>query len=169
MTTQIIVSVRINAPKEQVWKTVSNLGGVMNYSAYVNNSYYDSDAKADVGCSRICELDGNLKVRETAVEWIPGERYMLKMDFLEGNAPIENFYVGPRLIADGDSTIVKYEARYDVKFGIIGKLLDNIVIKNQNRKVMQRVMDGLKYHIETGDTIQNTDVLESVPAVATVS
>lgn len=168
MTTQITVSVRINAPKEQVWKTLANLGDVMNYSAHVNNSYYDSEETTDVGCSRICELDG-MTVRETAVEWIPGERYMLKMEFLKGSAPIEDFRVGPHLKADGEATIVTYKASYDVKFGIIGKLLDHVVMQNQNRKVMKRVLDGLKHHIETGETIVGTDVLKEIPAIASTS
>lgn len=168
MATQIIVSVRINAPKEQVWKTLSNLGDVMNYSAYVNKSYYDSEATTDVGCSRICEIEG-MTIRETAIEWIPGERYILKMDFLEGSAPIEDFRVGPRLIADGDGTIVEYTATYLMKMGFIGKLLDHVVMKNQNRKVMRRVLDGLKYHIETGEVIVDADALQHIPAIATAS
>jgi len=166
MTSHVAVSVRINAPVKQVWETLSNLGGVMNYSAFVNNSYYDSKSESGVGCSRICEFDG-MKVRETAVEWTPGKSYTLKVDFVEGGAPIENYVIAPRVVADGDVSIVYYDASYDVKMGIIGHLLDHLMIQKQIRSTMQRVLDGLKHHIETGETVADTNVLKSIPAIAT--
>ena len=159
-------SVHIHASKEQVWQVLANLPGVQNYSAFVSNAYYTSAAHAGVGCSRICELPG-MKVEETAVEWQPGEYYRLKMEVLDGQKPpVNNLIFTLRIEDRGEYVIVWNEATYEMKLGLVGKLLEQLIIKRQFRQTMERVLDGLKYHIETGDAVLDPKALEHVPAVA---
>ncbi len=160
------VQVRIRASKEQVWQVLSNLAGVQNYSAFVSKSYYTSDSQQGIGCSRICELPG-MTVEETAIDWQREHYYRLRMETLKGtNPPVDNLVFTMRMEQDGQHIIVWNEATYDTKFGIVGILLNQLVLKRQFRKTMARVLDGLKYHIETGSVLVNTDALKQVPAIA---
>ncbi len=51
---------------------------------------------------------------------------------------------------DGDGTAVRFELEYDLKFGVLGKLMDRLMVRSRFRKVGPAMLRGLKRHLENG-------------------
>ena len=71
--------IRINAPKEQVWAELANLGDIQNYHPGVKISHYTSETKKGIGASRHCDFGANRTIEESAIDWKEGEEYTLKL------------------------------------------------------------------------------------------
>ena len=143
--------ITINASKADVWNVISNLGGVYKFHPGVEKSYYTSDQLEGIGAARVCELRPMGKIKETAINWKNGESFQLKIDPLEKAPPVKNFIAQLKLVEiDANTVEVRLRVDYKMKLGIIGKILNKLVIKSQMNAGLQGLLDGLKVHMEQG-------------------
>ena len=164
--TTITGSTRINAPKAHVWELIADLGAVANFHPFATGSHYTSQQKTGDGASRICEFGPKLTLEETAVEWREGEMYTVAVDFIKGTKPPINDMRGSMALrADGDATIATITINYQPRFGIIGQIMDRVMIQPQYRKILPAVMQGLKHHAETGEVVDE-NLLKRISVVA---
>lgn len=161
LMTRIVKRIKIDAPKNEVWKVVSDLGGIQNYNPTVKKSYYNTDVKEGVGAGRICEFHPMGKVDEKATAWKEGDSYTLHIKpieklpfFKEGNA---DFTLTSE---DGKSTYVEVNYTYKTTSGIIGNIMNSIALKNNFNKAFEGILKGLKKHIEEGEIIENGSALK---------
>ena len=151
--TQVAAEVRIDAPKEKVWEVLANLGGIDKWNPGVAHSHWTSEQKQGVGASRHCDLQnpsGHLE--ERAIEWREGEGYTI--DVYESSFPMKNtveFAIKP----EGGGTRVYVTVDYRLKYGPVGALLDVLFVRRQIQKGFDRLVAGLKYHVETGDPVDD--------------
>ena len=159
--TSITQEIRINAPKEQVWAILADLGGVQRFHPAVRKSYYTTEKKEGVGASRVCELLPTGEVVETVSAWQEGE-YM-KIDIVEGKKtpPFKQAYGTFRLREENGQTVVKVALNYGLKYGPIGRLMDVMIVRSQFTKVVPNMLAGLKHYAETGEEV-NAAVLKAV-------
>ncbi len=151
--TTIKTDIRINAPKDEVWKVLADLGGIQSYNSAVKKSYYNTEAKEGIGAGRVCELAPMGEVEEKAIAWTDQESYTLDVKPVDGNPPLKSAQASFVLKEDGNQTIVTMEMNYELKFGPIGKLMDTLMMKPQFAKVVPNILLGLKHHIETGEEV----------------
>jgi carbon monoxide dehydrogenase subunit G len=146
--------IRINAPKSQVWDIINDLAGIQNFSPDVRKSYYSTDLKEGLDAARICEFHNDITVAEKVIDWENGKSLTLSVDFTSGmKPPVKNITGQLSLREDGSHTIVTMQLTYDTKLGVIGKAMNQVMIKSQYKKTIQRILDGLKYHAETGQVV----------------
>ncbi|MFB3060536.1 MAG: SRPBCC family protein [Candidatus Binatia bacterium] len=148
--TRISDEILINAPKNKVWEIISDLGGIENYHPGVKKSYYTSEIRKGVGASRFCELLPMGSIEESATEWEEGEGYVLEVLSGEKLPPFKRAYIRIFLKEEGQETLATISFDYTLKFGPIGRLLDAWKVKPMFRKVIPRVLDGLKQNSENG-------------------
>jgi len=153
--TRITDEIRINAPKNKVWEIISDLGGIENYHPGVKKSYYTSEIRKGVGASRFCELLPMGSIEESATEWEEGEGYVLEVLSGEKLPPFKRAYIRFSLKEEGQETLATISFDYTLKFGPIGRLLDAWLldawkVRPMFRKVIPRVLDGLKQNSENG-------------------
>jgi len=148
--------IRINAPTHTVWEVLADIGGIYKWNPGVAHSYSTSEEISGEGASRHCDLQtpggksfGYLE--ELAFDWREGEGY--KIDIYESNLPIKSNVIEFAAKADGDGTIVTLASDYALKYGLLGRLLNQIVVRRQFKKGMEELLSGLKYHIETGELV----------------
>ncbi len=55
--------------------------------------------------------------------------------------------------AYGNGTIVTVAPDYKLKYGLLGWLMNQIVVRQKFQKGMEDLLTGLKYHIETGELV----------------
>ncbi len=159
--------IKINASNEEVWKVISNLGDVYKFHPGVLNSYYSSDDKAGIGAARICELRPMGVIEETATKWDEGHGFTLRIDPIEKAPPVKNFFASLEITDDNSGYVtVVLSAQYDMKLGVVGKLLNAIMIRSQMEKALQGVMEGLKVYVEKGIEIVDGKTLSSFAKVA---
>ena len=154
------IQVRIDAPKEKVWEVLADLGGIYKWNPGVSHSHSTSESSGGEGATRHCDLH-NPKgyLEERAFHWRDGEGF--KIDVYESNFPIRRNIVEFSVEADGSGTIVKVALDYALKFGLLGSLMDRLLLRRRFKKGMTDLLAGLKYHVET-DKLVGTELPKTV-------
>ena len=151
--TQVATEAHIDAPKEKVWEVLADLGGIDKWNPGVARSRWTSEQRQGIGASRHCDLQNpSGTLEERAIEWREGEGYTI--DVYESSLPLKNmvkFAISP----EGDGTRVYVTVDYRLKYGPVGALLDVLFVRRQIQKGFDRLVAGLKYHVETGDPVDD--------------
>ena len=144
--------IRINATKEKVWEVLADFGGIYRWNPGVRHSYSTSESNQGLLATRHCELlKGDDYLNERILEWRDGKSF--KVDIYETNLPLHRNVVEFSIAADGSGTIVTAAPDYALKYGLLGRLMNQIVVQRQFKKGMEDLLAGLKYHIETGELV----------------
>lgn len=148
-------SIQLDASPEEVWPIVADLGAIVNFHPFVTNSYYHSKTLNGVGAARVCEFGEQMAVLETAVDWNDGQSYTLAIDFTKGMAPPMTDVLGTVTVKpDGRSgSTASIAISYKPKFGPIGAVMNKLMIQPKYGKMLDGMMQGLKHHMETGETV----------------
>lgn len=145
----------IDDSRERVWETIADLGGIQSFHPGVSRSYYLTDQKEGLGASRRCELIPLGTVDETAVDWHQGEGFTLTIT-PGPKAPPFKYATGRMWIEERETgTLVGLEIDYQLRFGPLGRVLDRLLVAPQLKKVVPRVLKGLKRFQEDGVTNPN--------------
>ena len=139
------VSININASVEQVWVVLADIGTIDKWNPGVTNSY-KTNSKENLGASRHCDLKGKSYLKEDVVKWIPNES--LTMGITETNLPFQSADINFTLQSDSDRTRVTVSPVYQLKYGLLGKLLDKMFVHNTYKKGMIALLEGLKNYVE---------------------
>lgn len=147
--TRIAGEVHIDAPKDRVWDILADLGGIKNFHPGVTDSYYHPGDEKGVGASRHCDLKPFGSVEETAILWNEGESYTLRLHDGKRVPPFRNATGRLAVQPSGSGSVVTMELEYDLRFGLVGRLMDRVVVKSQFSKVVPSVLSGLKKYAES--------------------
>ena len=151
--TQVATELHIDAPKEKVWEVLADLGGIDKWNPGVARSRWTSEQRQGIGASRHCDLQNpSGTLEERAIEWREGEGYTI--DVYESSLPLKNtveFAIKP----EGAGTRASVTVDYRLKYGPVGALLDVLFVRRQIQKGFDRLVAGLKYHVETGDPVDD--------------
>ena len=61
--------INIDAPVEEVWKVLADVGTISEWNPGVRESYTTSDDPSGLGATRFCDLGGKNFVNEQVVQW----------------------------------------------------------------------------------------------------
>ena len=79
-TTTFKRAIEINAPKEKVWKALSDFGNICHGHPAVDTSHITSKQKEGIGATRHCNFNiMGATAEERAVEWAHDEGYEFKI------------------------------------------------------------------------------------------
>ena len=153
----------IDASKEAVWKIVSNLGDIYKFHPGVSKSYYTTDREEGVGAARVCELQPAGKILETVKNWDNGNGFVLQIDPIEKAPPVKEFTGHFQLIkVNAETTRVTLTINYEMKLGLIGDLLNKLIIKSKMEEGIEGLLAGLKTHMEKGVEIKDVSTLQNI-------
>ena len=137
---------KINAPANEVWGAIADFGGVYKWAPNVASSYSTTDANGGVGAGRHCEVPGFGGIDEEIVEWKEGHSYKYQV---ENIGPIGKLVNEWSVTSDGNNSLVTTNVSYRMRFGIIGALMDKLMVRRSIRKAMAQSQAGLKSYVET--------------------
>jgi uncharacterized membrane protein len=141
-----ITSTVIEAPHDQVWAALADIGSIHIWNPGVKDSHTTSDAESGLGATRHCDLGGKNYLHEEVVEFDEGER--ITMRIVKTNMPFDHADIRFRLRSEGDTTHVSVSPEYRLKFGPVGALLDRLFVRRTYEKGMSALLRGLKRHVE---------------------
>ncbi len=141
-----VTSTVIEAPHEQVWAALADIGSIHVWNPGVEDSHTTSTADSGLGATRHCDLGGKNYLHEEVVEFDQGRR--LTMRITDTNMPFDHADIRFRLRPDGDATHVSVSPVYRLKFGPIGALMDRLFVRRTYTKGMKALLRGLKRHVE---------------------
>ena len=146
--THISHQITINAPKERVWEILADLGEVKRYHPGLTDSYYNPGEKRGVGASRHCDLKPFGSIEETVIEWNDGESYTLEIYDGKKVPPFKRAIGTLSVRPNGSGTVASMTVEYELKFGLIGKLMDRLTVRSQFEKVVPAILRGLRQYAE---------------------
>lgn len=146
--TRLSTAVRIEAPQERVWMKIADLGAIQDYHPGVSRSFYTSTQKEGPGASRHCDLRPFGEVEERVVEWRAGDSYVIEIFAGKNVPPFKKATGRLSLEAAGDASIVHFDIEYDLRFGLVGRLMDALMVRRRFEKVGPAMLGGLKRYLE---------------------
>lgn len=138
--------IKVQKPKSEVFSVLSDLESVQKYNPSVVSAKYISPNLQGVGAARQCDLgkDGKIKERITAFK----ENEYIEMELYEHKWPIEFMRWNTSFKEEPDGTLVSQKMEYKMKFGVLGSLLDSLVMKKKMNSNLNSIFSAMKTYIE---------------------
>ena len=138
--------IKVNAPIEQVWEALDDIGSISRWNPGVVRSHVTTDKTRGVGAGRHCDLGGRNYLDEQVVEWEPGKA--LTMRVIGTNRPFQTADIRFRLQPEHDATVVTVSPEYTLKYGLAGRILDVLYVRHTYKRGMAALLRGLKAQVE---------------------
>ena len=147
--TQIEVKIETKASKQAVWALLADYGNIHKYTSGVVASHLTTPGKQGLGMTRRCDLPGkpgSNYVVEKIVEWRDGDSFAFVIT--DTNAPIKDAKVRWTAREHGNKSEIIVQARYRPKLGILGALMNVLIIKGQLGKNLAAILNDMKIVLE---------------------
>ncbi len=131
---------------ERVWALLADLAAVQHYNPGVKSAALLGDRRGGVGAMRSCDLAPSGRVVERVTHWEEGAA--LGLEVVESDWPIRAMSWITRVVPDGDGCRIVQELVYEPKFGLLGWLLDRLVMERKLRSTLDDVLASLARHAE---------------------
>ena len=138
----------INASVDKLWSILTDLELLNKFDPTVKKSTLISSEKTGVGAKRkVNMLDGKNWFDEKITVFKPNEA--LSYQLTDCSFPIKGLQHSYTFEKIGNQTKVKQVMEYTVKFGLLGKLLDSLMIRKRSDIGIKKFFVGLKSYAET--------------------
>ena len=139
--------ITVNAPIEKIWEALSVIDTLDKFDPTVKKSTALTSSKSGIGAKRKVDmLDGKNWFEEKVTEFKPYEA--LTYQLTDCSFPINGLSHSYSFEKIGNQTKVKQVMQYTVKFGLLGKLMDSLMIRKQTSGGIQKFFAGLKEYAE---------------------
>lgn len=133
--------VTARCPPERVWAILADLEAVAIYNQTIAAARIRGEARTGVGAERECDLKPSGRVVERVIAWDEGRAVGLEV--VESDWPIVFMRWTTRVDADEAGARITQELTYQVKFGPLGWLLDNLVMRRKLTSTLDEVFANL--------------------------
>ncbi|PCJ96905.1 MAG: hypothetical protein COA50_06320 [Flavobacteriaceae bacterium] len=148
--TYVTSEVVITKSHEKVWKTLyEDFGNVALFNPNIDNSnFIEGHTIGAEGAQRQCNVNENKYVKESIINVEEGKGFALVIDEAHG-IPFNRVYVEYQITAlEMGKTKVVQHIYYRTKPALMGQIM-----KGKLGNSFESIIVGLKYHMETGDTV----------------
>lgn len=146
MPTTIRNEIDIQAPPQQVWDVLASLDGLDAYDPAVSTSSIIGDKSSGLGAQRRCEVKPRNWFHEEVTIWEPHDR--LQFTITECNLPTDNLTHTYTINSTPTGTRVEQTMNYEMKLGLLGRLLNKVIVRRKSDQQIKAFFDGLKNHVE---------------------
>jgi uncharacterized protein YndB with AHSA1/START domain len=137
-------------PPERVWALLSDLEAVQRYNPGVRHATIEGALRTGVGARRSCELLPKGRVVERVTHWEDGRAVGLELE--SHDWPVEFMRWVTRIEPHGGGTRITQSLESQVKFGPLGWLLDQMMMKRKLTSTLNAVFASLARHAEGSAT-----------------
>jgi ribosome-associated toxin RatA of RatAB toxin-antitoxin module len=144
---KLINEITINAPIEKIWSILTDLELLDKTDPTVKKATLISENKTGLEAKRkVLMQDGKNWFDEKITVFKPNEE--LAYQLTDCSFPIKGLKHTYSFHKTGNSVKVQQIMEYTVKFGLLGVLLDKMMIGKQFNSGINKFMDGLKNYAE---------------------
>lgn len=145
--TKIFYEVEVDASKDRAWEVLADFAN-LSWTETVTNAHYINDKQAEVGAARHCDLPDDAYIVERITQWEEGRKLAYVID--DASDPITtDSYVIWRVTGDNNSSKVSFEAQYELKYGLIGDLMNVLMVKDRFSSQITHFMGEYKTYVES--------------------
>lgn len=146
--TRASVSLMLQQAPERVWQLISELDQAANYLPDVERVEMLNAANGGEGATRRLYLSGGEQVDETVTEWREGTDIVLniqrqqKPPFPYADLRFEYNLKG----LSADATAVHLSFVYEPRYGLLGQVLDGVLLERRAEKQLMEIASALKQY-----------------------
>jgi hypothetical protein len=156
-------AIGINAPKKAVWDVMADFGSAADWAPGMRRSALFGKATTGVGMQRIMQHAWGFIIEEIITHWTEGEEYSFNLS----RAPFPMRDVKEKWVLgeNGSQTSLDITVSYDMRLGLIGALLDTVLVRFVVAREMRLGIYGLKHHVErlSAKSLPDTGLGSAVP------
>ena len=143
----------VNLPRAEVWQRLRDLTIAHKYVPGLRDCRMTTTQREGVGASRRVYTTSGMEMDETVAEWREGQGFVIRLH--DGDKPPPPIFEEASFHyiledAPGGATRFLPTMTYTLKFGVLGRLLDALLINMIVRSNMKKVGQGLKQFYESG-------------------
>jgi ligand-binding SRPBCC domain-containing protein len=143
---QIKEGVEIAVPLDKVWAVLENFGDVSSWAPYMRSSALIGEQQTGVGTRRRLQHAWGFRLEETVTGWIDGSGF--SFDVNRAPYPMKDVREAWVIEHEKGRTIIGTSVEYDMHLGILGSVLDRILLRFIVRREMRAGLRGLKDYLE---------------------
>lgn len=134
----------IAASAAVVWTLLKDFQHIDAFNPNLSRSFHIGDTPLEgVGAERRCELkDRRNWIEERVVDWRPGESYTVEI--YAGTMPIRDVRTTLAVSPNGAGSRAVMQINYTPKLGVLGQLLDQLLLRRKMIGLMRSVLEGLE-------------------------
>jgi len=149
----VSVTRRINKPGNEVWQTLDKFGDVYTYHPHVKHSESINEIPTGPGAERTCHFEDGNQIKERIITYDKGNQYEVEI-YETGSFPLTKAIGRLQVIAINDKTSdVVFSMSFQPKFGPLGWIMAQLMMKSQFAKILDSVLEGLDKNLHTGQVI----------------
>ncbi len=165
--TSIIREVVIKAPRQLVWDTLSDFGNVYRMAPTITKSYLTSETTSGLDTTRHCDFTMmGATVDERITGWDEGKRLEIGFDNWDNMPGMVGMSAEFSLADEGENTRMRAIMNYEVGMGVVGKMMNSVMVKPMNTKTWDNFIAGIRHHIETGEEVSKETALNTSDIIA---
>jgi carbon monoxide dehydrogenase subunit G len=159
-TTTITREIEIKLPKQKVWDTLSDFGHICHGHPAVSKSYVTSKQKMGVGATRHCDFTMmGASAEEKVTDWNEGKNIKIEVYELHKMPGIATMALDLSIREKAGHTVLTGTMVYSMKNSMFD-LMNGLMMKGMNAKLLNGIMAGHKKYIETGEIINEKTKLD---------
>ena len=147
MKTILQNEILINAPIEKIWEALSNIEELDKFDPTVKKSTALTPKKNGIGATRkVVMKDGKNWFEDEVIEFEPNKSLTYQLS--NCSFPVSGLKHSYSFEETGSCVKVKQIMQYRVKFGLLGKIMDSLMIRKQTKDGIKKFFEGLKSYLE---------------------
>ena len=157
--------IEINLSRTAVWKILSDFGNICHGHPAVSKSYVSSEQKQGVGATRHCDFTMmGASAEERVVQWNEEKNIKISVYQLNKMPGIKTMELDLVLRDSQEGTVLTGVMEYSMKNGFFD-VMNHLVMKSMNAKLLSGILAGHKKYMETGEVINDKTVLDLTQVV----
>ena len=149
---QAEATIKIARSSRDVFNTINDFGSVHQWNPYVRTVNLLSDNNGGLGSERICYFYDGQELHEKITGFNDGD--YIDVNLINPPFPVTDMIAKLKVDAEKDGlSKVTMRFEYKVKFGILGKLMNSMMIKSQFIKTGERVLNGLSERLQNNNYV----------------
>ena len=145
-------SLQIDATPEAVWAVLSRFMHIDTFAPQVTSVDALTNGEDGMGSKRRCHFENGGSMVEEVVKWEPNRGYRVRLSEMDPMPLDEAFAELSVAPANAGQSVVTWSMDYRVKYGPIGWLLGQTMMKMMMGKVLDGNLEGLADMIRSNRT-----------------
>lgn len=139
----ITVTRKSKASAARAWDLMSDFGAIDAFNPTLKESHLlDGSCEIGLGAERQCTLkDGKNYIHERVVDWQEGRSY--RIEVFGGTMPIDDIVAELAVEPEGAGSVLRMTMQYRPRWGVVGRLVEPVLLRPMMRRTMRRVIGGL--------------------------
>lgn len=144
--TKLHHEIKINSPIEKVWQVLADLESVQFTNPLVKTVKIISPNKEGVGSARHCDFKDGKFVEERITAFEPNR--LISFELYKHQWPLVFMRWTNKLEKSGDGTLLISDTEYELKFGLLGKVLNALVMRRKFYQIVASALSDTKKYID---------------------